>query len=158
MAQSAEFWNKVAEKYARRPIADETAYQQKLRSTQDHFRHDMRILEFGCGTGGYDAVLGLSVLHLLEDWPGAIGKVYRLLKPGGFFASSTACLRDMNPLIRVILPLMKLVGQAPPVQVFTAGGLKAAINGAGFVIKHEWRPKKNAALFIIATKPVENER
>jgi len=36
----------------------------------------------------------MSVLHLMEEKEGAIAKVYRLLKPGGVFATSTVCLGD----------------------------------------------------------------
>ena len=51
MSQTSKFWDKIAEKYAKRPIADEAAYQRKLAVTRDYFRPDMEVLEFGCGTG-----------------------------------------------------------------------------------------------------------
>ena len=37
--------------------------------------------------GTYDAVLALSLLHLLRDREAAIAKIARLLKPGGVFVS-----------------------------------------------------------------------
>lgn len=46
------FWDKLADRYARQPIADEAAYQRKLQITREHLRPDMDVLEFGCGTGG----------------------------------------------------------------------------------------------------------
>ena len=49
---SPRFWNRIARKYARRPIADEEAYRHKLEVTQRYMRPDMSVLEFGCGTGG----------------------------------------------------------------------------------------------------------
>ncbi len=49
---SPRFWDRIAAKYARQPIADEEAYQHKLRVTQSYMRPDMNVLEFGCGTGG----------------------------------------------------------------------------------------------------------
>ena len=51
MAESEKFWNKTAERYAKSPVSDEATYQQKLAETQSFFTPDMRILEFGCGTG-----------------------------------------------------------------------------------------------------------
>ena len=51
MSKSDKFWDKMAESYAKNPVSDETTYQQKLAETQSFFRPDMRILEFGCGTG-----------------------------------------------------------------------------------------------------------
>ena len=51
MDRSARFWDKMAERYSRRPIADEAAYEKKLQVTREYFRPDMQVLEFGCGTG-----------------------------------------------------------------------------------------------------------
>ena len=51
MASSPVFWDKVAERYSKKPVADEAAYQTKLRVTREYFRPDMQVLEIGCGTG-----------------------------------------------------------------------------------------------------------
>jgi len=51
MNASAKFWNQVAAGYAKRPIADEAAYQKKLQVTREYFQPSMNVLEFGCGTG-----------------------------------------------------------------------------------------------------------
>ena len=51
MTQATQFWDKVAEKYSKQPIADEAVYQKKLAVTRDYFRPDMEVLEIGCGTG-----------------------------------------------------------------------------------------------------------
>lgn len=51
MAHSSVFWDKVAQRYSKSPIADETAYQKKLQVTREYFRPDMQVLEIGCGTG-----------------------------------------------------------------------------------------------------------
>lgn len=48
---TARFWDRIAERYAKQPVADEAAYQEKLRITRDILRPDMDVLEFGCGTG-----------------------------------------------------------------------------------------------------------
>ncbi|MEO9876604.1 MAG: class I SAM-dependent methyltransferase [Anderseniella sp.] len=48
---SSRFWDKIADRYARQPVKDETAYQEKLQLTQSYLRPDMKLLEFGCGTG-----------------------------------------------------------------------------------------------------------
>src|SRR5215217_1657238 len=45
------FWDNLAERYARQPIADEAAYQTKLDITRSYLHPDMAVLEFGCGTG-----------------------------------------------------------------------------------------------------------
>ena len=51
MAKSDKFWDKTAERYAKSPVSDEATYQKKLAETQSFFTPNMRVLEFGCGTG-----------------------------------------------------------------------------------------------------------
>ena len=51
MSTATAFWNWIAPRYARQPIADEAAYEKKLAMTQAHFTPEMRVVEFGCGTG-----------------------------------------------------------------------------------------------------------
>jgi len=100
----------------------------------------------------YDAILGMSILHLIEDKQAVLAKVHRLLKPGGLFFSSTTCVSDMG-VIKFILPLMTRLGQAPVVDRFTAEDLLASMRDAGFVIEHHWRPGPTKAVFIVARKP-----
>jgi 2-polyprenyl-3-methyl-5-hydroxy-6-metoxy-1,4-benzoquinol methylase len=51
MTASSRFWDKTAHRYAKSPVSDEATYQRKLAETQSLFTPDMRVLEFGCGTG-----------------------------------------------------------------------------------------------------------
>lgn len=51
MAQEARFWDRIAQRYAKKPVANEEAYQKKLAVTREYFRPDTKVLEFGCGTG-----------------------------------------------------------------------------------------------------------
>jgi ubiquinone/menaquinone biosynthesis C-methylase UbiE len=206
MAVASKFWDRLADHYARQPIADEDAYRTKLKVTQGYFRPDMEVLEFGCGTGGtaiihapfvrhiraidfsekmleiarakavdagvenvsferadiaeltaadgrYDAVLGLSILHLLADKDAVIAKVFAMLKPGGYFVSSTTCIGDTMKLFRFIAPLGKAMGLLPQLDVMTSGELVASLEAAGFGIDHQWQPGKGKAVFIVAQKP-----
>jgi ubiquinone/menaquinone biosynthesis C-methylase UbiE len=65
MRQPSYFWDKIAERYSKQPIADEDAYQEKLRITREYFRPDMEVLEFGCGTGSTATTHAPYVKHLL---------------------------------------------------------------------------------------------
>ncbi len=47
----ATFWNVIAKKYARDPVADVPSYEKKLAMTQALLRPEMQLLEVGCGTG-----------------------------------------------------------------------------------------------------------
>ena len=48
MSGSGRFWDRSAERYSKRPVADEASYQKKLAITREYFRPDMQVLEFGC--------------------------------------------------------------------------------------------------------------
>jgi len=102
----------------------------------------------------YDAVLGMSILHLLPDRAGALAKVRRLLKPGGRFYSSTVCITDGNPLIRLVLPVMRFFGAAPFVAVFSGDDLVGELRASGFEIELEWRPGPTKPVFVIARRPL----
>ncbi|MBE9048238.1 class I SAM-dependent methyltransferase [Pleurocapsales cyanobacterium LEGE 10410] len=206
MNDSAKFWDKIADKYSKQPIADEASYQKKLQVTQEYFKPDMQVLEFGCGTGStaiihaphvkqiraidissemikiaqgkaeaqgienitfeqltieklevedstYDAVLGLSILHLLEDKEKAIAKVYQMLKPGGIFVTSTTCMADAYSWFKLIAPIGKALGFFPVVKIFTTQHLIESITDGGFAIDYQWQPSKDKAIFIVAKKP-----
>ena len=205
MSPSPKFWDRVADRYAKKPVADEASYQHKLKVTRQYLRPSMRVLEFGCGTGStaithapyvkhilatdissrmieiardkarkanvanvtfeqatiegldvaersMDAVLGLSILHLLEDKDAAIAKVHRMLKADGVFVTSTPCIGDFMPWFNLIGPLGRLFGVMPYVNVFKREDLEASLNAAGFDIDHAWQPDRKAAVFIVARK------
>jgi len=206
MDRPAKFWNKIAEGYAKQPVADEAAYQKKLQVTREYFQPEMEVLEFGCGTGStaiahapyvkhiraidisakmleiakgkadaeqvenvtferstidefsaaeqsLDAVLGLSILHLLANKEAAIAKVHKMLKPGGIFISSTACLGDtMLRFLAFIVPIGKLLGLLPLVKAFTRKELENSLTDAGFEIDYQWQSGKGKAVFIVAKK------
>ena len=101
----------------------------------------------------FDAVLGMSILHLLPDHDEAVARAYRLLKPGGRFYSSTGCIKDGSFLIRLALPVMRAIGFAPFVAVFSAEELAEEMRAAGFEIELQWRPGPTKSVFIIARKP-----
>ena len=206
MDTTTRFWDRIADKYARSPIADEAAYQTKLDITRSLMRPDMEMLEFGCGTGStailhaahvghitavdfsaamlkiareraraakvdnitfleadiasfpidegrYDMVMAMSLLHLLKEPEAAIGNIFSMLKPGGYFISSTACLTEIMPIIRPLAPLGRALGLLPQLKVFSSAELIAMMERQGFSVMRQWQPKKKAALFVVAQKP-----
>jgi len=64
MDQSTKFWDKIAERYSKQPVADEAAYQNKLQVTREYFQPDMEVLEFGCGTGSTTIAHAPYVKHI----------------------------------------------------------------------------------------------
>ncbi|WP_439886624.1 class I SAM-dependent methyltransferase [Pseudomonas sp. MBLB4123] len=204
MKGAKEFWDKSAPRYAKSPVRDEANYQKKLAITQDYFRPDWSVLEFGCGTGStaivhaphvqhivatdisgnmldiaarkaraagvenisfqqgtldsleleaqsFDAVLGLNVLHLLDDVDGALSRVHGLLKPEGIFVSSTALVGEIGIVWRVLISTLQLLGFAPYVNRLGKQALVSKLAAAGFSLEYEWQPAKGS-VFIVARK------
>ncbi len=206
MGQATKFWDKMAERYSKKPVADEAAYEKKLQVTREYFQPDMEVLEIGCGTGStaiahaphvkhihaidissrmieiaktkaaannvenvtfehsaidelsvpdqsLDAVLGLSILHLLENMEEAIAMAHIMLKPGGVFVTSTVCLGDTMKFFKVIGPIGRFFGLMPFVKVMTKQELKNSLTNAGlFEIDYQWQTGKGKAVFIVAKK------
>ncbi len=205
MVQPTRFWDRHAKGYAKRPVADEAAYQRKLKVTQDYLTPDMKVLELGCGTGttalihatfvkhitgidisrnmldiarakaesgnvknvtfqqssiddletpdaSYDVVMGHSILHLMENEEAVIARAHRMLKPGGVFVSSTACLGGRVPVLRAILPVGRFLGLLPLVKFFTVEEFEGDLTDAGFRIDHRWQPGKGKAVFIVGSR------
>jgi ubiquinone/menaquinone biosynthesis C-methylase UbiE len=64
MGSSSRFWDRIAERYSKKPVADEAAYQKKLQVTRSYFRPGMEVLEFGCGTGSTAIAHSPHVSHI----------------------------------------------------------------------------------------------
>ena len=101
-----------------------------------------------------DAILAMSLLHLLDDFSNDLGVIARKLKPGGLFISSTPCLGDNMKFLKFIIPILKIIGYAPPSKIhfFKKTELLAAIEAYKFSVIHEWQPSPTKACFIIARK------
>ena len=205
MDHPTKFWDKIAERYSKQPIADEEAYQKKLQVTREYFQPHMEVLEFGCGTGStaiahapyvkhihavdisskmikiaqdkadeksinnitfepstidefsvpnqtLDVVLGLSILHLLENKEEVVAKVHKMLKQDGIFVTSTVCLGDSMKFLKFIVPVGNFFGLMPLVKFFTKKELEDCLTDAGFDIDYHWQPDRGSAVFIVARK------
>jgi ubiquinone/menaquinone biosynthesis C-methylase UbiE len=210
MTANAAFWDGVAEKYSKQPVANPGAFEAKIAITKSHMKPTDVVLDIGCGTGSLalrlagsaaqihgldlssemiriangkaeagsvgnvafhvgpfdetfgafgpeslDGICAYSILHLVEDRPAALEQIYRLLKPGGFFISSTVCLGESWVPYGAIIGVMRLFGKAPTVVCsFDKQTLADEIRRAGFVELSEpdVRAKRDIA-FIVAKKP-----
>jgi arsenite methyltransferase len=205
----AAFWNHLAEKYARQPVANPAAFERKIAITKSLMSPSDAILDIGCGTGslalrlapcaaivhGLDlssemiriardkasaaqvtnvtfvvgsfddsfaafedeslrGICAYSLLHLADDLPAALRRIFRLLTPGGFFVSSTPCLGGSWVPYGPLLWLMRAVGKAPTVKIFSKRALEGEVSRAGFVgiAQPDVGAAPNVA-FMVATKP-----
>lgn len=207
MDYSVSFWNRIARRYAKSPVSNMKAYEQKLAITRDYLNPDMEVMEFGCGTGStailhapyvkhyhaidvsprmieialekvgaqavpnlsfevsaleeysageatFDAVLGMNIVHLMHEPQAVVQQVFELLKPGGVFVSSTACLSDTMPWLRFITPLGSRLGLIPHVEFFEFSQLLAWLRAAGFVIENSIAPtRESPGALIVASRP-----
>ena len=64
MTTTASFWDRVAEKYAARPVKDQAAYEQTLTRVRAHLQPTDRVLEIGCGTGSTALTLADEVAEM----------------------------------------------------------------------------------------------
>jgi 2-polyprenyl-3-methyl-5-hydroxy-6-metoxy-1,4-benzoquinol methylase len=61
----AKFWNRLADRYAKKPVADEAAYAATLERVRAHLRPEDAVLELGCGTGTTALALAGSARTIL---------------------------------------------------------------------------------------------
>lgn len=101
-----------------------------------------------------DGICAYSLLHLVEDRTAALARIHRLLKPGGFFVSSTVCLGKRRVLFGPMLWLMRQLGRAPRVELFTPQTLVDEVRAAGFVgLSQPDVGAESIIAFIVARKP-----
>lgn len=105
-------------------------------------------------TGTFDVVCAFSLLHLVPDTRGLIDATFKAVKPGGYFISKTPCLGNMNFLIRLAIPALRLIGKAPDVSIFSDQQLAQMISDAGFeIVEHVFHNDKTTNPFIVARRP-----
>jgi 2-polyprenyl-3-methyl-5-hydroxy-6-metoxy-1,4-benzoquinol methylase len=64
MADSAEFWDKAADKYSKKPVKDMENYRKTLDCTRRYLSASDEVLEVGCGTGTTALLLAPGVKQL----------------------------------------------------------------------------------------------
>ncbi len=103
--------------------------------------------------GPYDAILGFNLLHLVPELPKVLAALRDQLEPGGLLITKSGCVTELNPLLRVAIKAMQLVGKAPYINGFSRDELERLIADAGFEILESGRHgKKGIAHFVVARR------
>ena len=85
----------------------------------------------------FDVILAFGILHLLKDPSQAIQRINKLLKPGGWFVSSTACMGDdetIPTVINNILFIPSRIGIFPYLRFLKISELEHSITHGKFQI------------------------
>lgn len=107
------------------------------------------------GPSSVDGLCAYSVLHLMQDRPGALRRMFALLRPGGFLVCSTVCLAESWVPYRPLIRVMQWLGKAPWVDVgLSKQRLHADVRDAGFVeLETPDVGAKAMVDFLVARKP-----
>jgi ubiquinone/menaquinone biosynthesis C-methylase UbiE len=104
--------------------------------------------------GSMDAVLAMSLLHLVQTPDDCLRIIHKKLRKDGLFISSTMCLGDKMNFLKVVLPVMRFFGLAPAgsVQFFKKDTLLDSFERNNFTIEYQWQPSDTKACFVVAKK------
>jgi len=61
------FWDRLADRYAAKPVPDQAVYERKLDITRELLTPESRVLEIGCGTGSTAIALAPHAAHILAS-------------------------------------------------------------------------------------------
>jgi arsenite methyltransferase len=64
LLESAVFWDKIAEGYSQKPVANPVAFERKIAATREHMTQEQVILDVGCGTGSLALLLSPHAKHV----------------------------------------------------------------------------------------------
>jgi ubiquinone/menaquinone biosynthesis C-methylase UbiE len=60
----AQFWNRIAEGYAAKPVKDVAAFDRKKAITREHVQPTSSVVEIGCGTGSLALEMARHAGHI----------------------------------------------------------------------------------------------
>ena len=94
--------------------------------------------EAGVADASCDAILALNILHLVPDLDGTLVTVARMLEPGGYFVSSTICLKNLTGSLRRLATAARVLPLLPTIGSFSVEDLDARLRDAGFTIEESF--------------------
>lgn len=143
---STEMINEALKKKSEKDIGNVSFSQGTI------FDDDLEIASF-------DKIVSYGVLHLLDDSREVVQRIRELLKPGGLFISTTACLQDKmalkNRLEFSAYSIIKRLGVFPlHLNMFRTADVEKLISSQNFtLLKAETIFHGITISFIVARKP-----
>ena len=102
----------------------------------------------------YDVILAFNVLHFFEDNQLAVKRINELLKPGGTFISTTACLGEENSFVSIILKFFVKIGIVPLMHFYKISDIKQLLESGNFQIIENSNYSKTSSNCYIAAKKI----
>lgn len=138
-ATGQAFWNRIANRYAARPIKDMAAYEEMLAEVAARLHPHDRVLELGCGTGGTAIRLGPQVAEwIATDFSDRMLQIARAkaVPPNVRFGLAEAGTAfDGAPFDAICaFNLLHLVPDMPA----TLAQIHAALRPGGLLISKTW--------------------
>jgi 2-polyprenyl-3-methyl-5-hydroxy-6-metoxy-1,4-benzoquinol methylase len=103
-------------------------------------------------TSSLDMITAFNVLQYIANKKQLFAKFHELLKPQGFFISSTACLRERKSVLRFLISGLSTLNIVPEILLYKTSELEDEIRGAGFTIVAAFNIAKIPERLIIASK------
>jgi 2-polyprenyl-3-methyl-5-hydroxy-6-metoxy-1,4-benzoquinol methylase len=101
----------------------------------------------------FNVILAFNILHLLEDTQKVIQRINELLKPGGLFISSTACMGEKSKFLGVFISLLSKIGIFPYLKILKISELEDLIDRGNFqIVETENLNSTTSNYFIVAKK------
>jgi ubiquinone/menaquinone biosynthesis C-methylase UbiE len=101
----------------------------------------------------FDVLMAFNVLHLMSNTKEVITRINYLLKSGGIFISSTACLKGKIPFLSRIFRILGKIGLLPFIKSLDNNEFKDLISDCNFnILEYENLSQEPPNIFIIAKK------
>ena len=131
------------------------AAQEKAAARQLNHLHFSKgtIFNQGFEPEMFNLILGFNILHLLDDAPGAVKRIYELLKPDGRFISTTPCLGERKGLLSFVLSLAGKLGLVPHLTTLKFADVEKLATQSGFkLVETEGSDGSPPSFYMVAQK------
>lgn len=139
--QPQAFWDKIAQKYATKRVADPAAYEAKLSRVRALLRAEDRVLEIGCGTGSTALTLAPAAAEVVAT---DLSRGMIEIAEGKHAATGVTNLRFVKADASEILP-------EAPFDVITAFSLLHLVEDVPSVLSSVHDQLKPGGLFLSKT-------
>ncbi|WP_169052653.1 class I SAM-dependent methyltransferase [Pseudooceanicola onchidii] len=110
---------------------------------------------FDLPEGQFDMVAAYNLLHLIEDFDGAVASLAARVKPGGVLVTKTGALAEnwRGWPLRLVIGAMRMIGKAPYVGFLSSRDIDAAMARHGLeIVESETMGKGVVTRFLVARK------